>query len=98
MAAPLFEWDPRKDAENRRKHRISFAEARTVFADEHALVLDDPDHSTAEERFILVGLSAAFRVLVVVHTYRRADDTIRIISARKATGPERGQYDTRWHR
>jgi uncharacterized DUF497 family protein len=98
MPAPLFEWDPRKDAENRRKHRISFEEARTVFADEHALLLGDPDHSAAEERFILVGLSAAFRVLVVVHTYRRADDTIRIIAARKATKPERGQYDARWHR
>src|SRR5262245_59552355 len=97
MAAPLFEWDPRKDAENQRKHRISFEEARTVFADEYAVLLDDPDHSAAEERFILVGLSAAFRVLVVVHTYRRADDTIRIISARKATRPERGQYDARWH-
>jgi hypothetical protein len=95
MAAPLFECDPRKDAENRRKHRVSFEEARTVFADEYALLVDDPDHSADEDRFILVGLSAAFRV--VVHTYRRADDTIRIISARRATRPERGQYDARWH-
>ena len=71
MAAPRFEWDPRKDAENQRKHRISFEEAQSVFADEHALLLDDPDHSTTEDRFILVGLSSAFRVLVVVHTYRR---------------------------
>ena len=97
MPAPLFEWDPRKDAENRRKHRVPFEEAKTVFADEYARLLDDPDHLAAEERFILVGLSAAFRVLVVVHTYRRADDTIRIISARKATRLERGQYDARWH-
>ena len=97
MPAPLFEWDPRKDAENRRKHRVSFEEAKTVFADDYARLLDDPDHSAAEERFILIGLSAAFRVLVVVHTYRRADDIIRIISARKATRLERGQYDARWH-
>jgi uncharacterized protein len=97
MAAPRFEWDPRKDGENQRKHRISFEEAKTVFADEYALVLDDPDHSAAEERFILLGLSAAFRVLVVIHTYREREDTIRIISARKATKPERQQYDARWH-
>ena len=98
MAAPRFEWDPRKDAENQRKHRIAFHEAKTVFADEYAVLLDDPDHSAAEDRFVLLGLSAAFRVLVVVHTYRRPDDTIRIISARKATKHERQQYDARWHR
>jgi uncharacterized DUF497 family protein len=98
MAAPRFEWDHRKDAENQRKHGITFEEARTVFADEYALLLDDPDHSGAEERFILLGLSAAVRMLVVVHTYRAPDDTIRIISARKASKPERRQYDARWHR
>jgi uncharacterized protein len=98
MAAPRFEWDPRKDAENQRKHRIAFEEARTVFADEYAVLLDDPDHSAAEDRFLLLGLSASFRVLVVVHTYRRRNDVIRIISARKATKPERQQYHARWHR
>lgn len=97
MAALQFEWDPRKDAENQRKHGMSFEEARTVFADEFALLLDDPDHSAAEDRFILLGLSASFRALVVVHTYREPDDTIRIISARKATRQERWQYDQRWH-
>jgi len=96
MAAPRFEWDPRKDANNRRKHGLSFDEAQTVFADEHALLLDDPDHSATEERFILLGLSATFRVLVVVHGYRDRDDTIRIISARKATKGERQRYDERW--
>jgi uncharacterized DUF497 family protein len=98
MAAPRFEWDPRKDAENRRKHGVSFEEASTVFADEYALFLDDPDHSAAEHRFILLGLSAAFRVVLVVHTYREPDDIIRIISARKATKGERQQYEMRWHR
>ncbi len=96
MVAPRFEWDPRKDAQNQRKHGVAFEEARTVFADEYALLLDDPDHSASEDRFILLGLSAGFRVLVVVHTYRERDDTIRIISARKATKPERQQYDARW--
>ena len=98
MPAPRFEWDDRKDAENQRKHKITFEEARTVFADEYARLLDDPDHSGDEDRFILLGLSAAFRVLVVVHTYRAHDDIIRIISARKATKVERQQYDARWHR
>jgi len=97
-SAPRFGWDPRKDAENRRKHGVSFEEAKTVFADEYALLLEDPDHSAAEDRFILLGLSAAFRVVLVVYTYREPADTIRIISARKATRRERQQYDTRWHR
>ena len=90
--------DPRKDAANQRTHGVSFQEASTVFADEYALLLDDPDHSAAEERFVLLGLSDAFRVLLVVHTYREPADTIRIISARKATRRERQQYDARWHR
>jgi uncharacterized DUF497 family protein len=87
MAAPRFEWDPRKDAENQRKHRISFEEAKGVFADEHAVLLDDPDHSATEERFVLMGLSAAFRVLVVVHTYVE----MRIQSA---SSPHGGQPST----
>ena len=91
-----FEWDPRKSAANRRKHGVSFEEAETVFADEHALLLDDPDHSEAEDRLILLGLSARFRVLVVVHCYREGEDTIRIISARRAIKSERTQYDARW--
>lgn len=96
MAAPQFEWDPGKSALNQRKHRVSFDEARTVFGDEHGLLLDDPDHSGTEERFVLLGLSTAVRVLVVVHSYREDEDRIRIISARKATRQERKQYDARW--
>ena len=96
MAGLRFEWDARKNAANRRKHKISFEEAESVFADEQALLLDDPTHSKAEDRFILLGLSMALRVLVVVHCYREAADTIRIISARKATRAEREQYATRW--
>jgi uncharacterized DUF497 family protein len=70
MAEPQFEWDPRKNALNQRNHGVSFDEARTVFGDEHGLLLDDPYHSGTEERLVMLGLSAAFRVLVVVHSYR----------------------------
>jgi uncharacterized DUF497 family protein len=93
-----FEWDPAKDQANRRKHKVSFQEAESVFADDHARFLDDPDRSEAEDRFVLLGLSSRFRVLVVVHTYRGNEDVIRIISARRATKAERAYYDVRWQR
>jgi len=96
MAGIRFEWDPRKSAGNRRKHGVSFEEASTVFADEHALLIDDPDHSDDEDRFILLGLSASLRMLVVCHCYRESDELIRIISARKATRNEREHYNRRW--
>ena len=98
MADLRFEWDPSKDRANRRKHRVSFQEAESAFADEHARLLDDPEHSEAEDRFVLLGLSSRFRVLVVVHTYRGTEDIIRIISARRATKKERAYYDARWQR
>src|SRR3989304_9664598 len=88
-----FAWDPEKDAQNRRKHRVSFAEAETVFADEPALLIDDPEHSSAEDRFILLGLSAKLRILVVAHAFREDQGVIRIISARKATRSERATYN-----
>jgi uncharacterized protein len=91
-----FDWDPKKDAANQRKHGVSFDEATTVFSDEHALLIDDPDHSEDEERFILLGLSSALRTLVVCHCYREADSVIRLISARKATRTEREEYGRRW--
>jgi len=96
MSDLRFEWDPAKAASNRRKHGVTFEEAQTAFTDERALLLDDPDHSVAEERFILLGLSAAVRVLVVVHCYRVRDDVIGIISARRATRHERQRYARRW--
>ena len=96
MSELRFEWDPRKNSENLRKHRVSFEEAETVFTDEHALLIDDPEHSTTEDRFILLGLSARFRVLVVAHSDEEDDEVVRIISARRATKPERGRYDERW--
>ena len=92
MRSPRFEWDPRKAAANDRKHGVSFAEAETVFSDERARLLDDPEHSGAEDRFILIGLSATLRILVVAHRYRVGEDVIRIISARRATRRERIAY------
>lgn len=95
MDAPRFTWDSRKDAANQRKHGISFAEAETVFLDDDARLMDDPEHSIVEDRFVLLGLSQAFRMLIVVHCYRAADAEIRIISARRATRPESRQYAVR---
>ena len=87
-----FEWDPRKNHENQRKHSISFEEAQAVFLDENALLIHDPDHSDDEERFILLGLSAKICLLAVCHCYRKSDEIIRIISARKATRSEQKRY------
>jgi uncharacterized DUF497 family protein len=70
VAELRFEWNPDKSAANARKHGVTFDEAESVFADEQALLIDDPEHSAAEERFVLLGLSAMLRVLVVVHCYR----------------------------
>lgn len=93
-----FTWNPAKAATNKRKHGVSFSEAQTVFYDDEALLLDDPDHSKTEDRFVLLGLSASLRVLLVVHSYEDRDDTIRMISARKATPTERSIYDKRRNR
>lgn len=91
-----FTWDAAKAAENARKHGVTFEEAETIFTDEFGILLDDPDHSTHEDRFVLLGLSARLRTLVVAHCYRRPDDVIRIISARKAIRKERDLYNRRW--
>lgn len=96
MAEIRFEWDPAKARTNLRKHRVSFEEGESVFYDERALLLDDPDHSQDEDRFVLLGLSDRFRVLVVVHAYRERDQVIRLISARRATRSEQDRYDARW--
>lgn len=88
-----FTWDPDKAKKNEQKHRVSFEEAKTVFYDEHARFEADPDHSQDEDRFIMLGMSARLRILVVCHCYRSEDQEIRIISARKATNKERKQYE-----
>lgn len=96
MAELRFDWDPAKAAANLRKHGVSFEEAETVFSDEHALLLDDPEHSADEDRFVLIGRSAASQMVVVCHCYHERADVIRVISARKATRTERHQYAARW--
>jgi len=91
-----FEWDEKKYKLNQKKHGISFLEAQTVFSDENGLLLDDPDHSLEEERYVILGMSSKLRLLVISHTYRREDLIVRIISARKATRMEQRQYWSRW--
>ena len=92
MRGLRFEWDDRKATANLKKHGVSFDEARTAFFDEQARLIDDPDHSQDEKRFILLGLSNALRLLLVCHCYRSDEDVIRIISARKATARESKCY------
>jgi hypothetical protein len=87
-----FAWDHRKEAKNRRKHGVTFEEARTAFYDERAKLYFDPDHSQRENRFILLGMSLRLRVLVVCHCSREDETTIRIISARKADPQEQKDY------
>ncbi len=87
-----FEWDENKNTINKAKHHISFEEAETVFDDVEALIIDDPDHSIDEERFIILGFSSRANLLVVCHCYRQNDSVIRIISARKATTREAAHY------
>jgi uncharacterized protein len=90
-----FEWDDRKNLANQRKHGISFEEATSVFYDGRGLFMADPGHSGSEDRFVLLGLSADLKTLVVCHCYR-GGDVIRIISARKATRREQLTYSQRW--
>jgi len=87
----LFEWDPNKARKNIKVHEISFDEASTAFKDTLSLTIYDPLHSIHEDRFVLIGNSCKNRLLLIVHTER--GDTIRIISARKATKKERTQYE-----
>jgi uncharacterized DUF497 family protein len=96
MSDLRFQWDERKNRSNKKKHGVSFEEARTAFLDDNARLIDDPDHSEDEARFILMGVSELLRVLVVCHCYRETDeeeDIIRIISARRANHDERASYE-----
>ena len=91
-----FEWDAKKAKANAKKHGVTFIEASTVFADSLAGIRDDPDHSETEDRCIIIGMSKKIRILVVVFTER--NDTIRIISARRATKNERNKYEEKHRR
>lgn len=88
-----FEWDQKKDLANIQKHGISFEEARSVFYDNYARVMHDPDHSEDEERYLILGWSKKLNILVVCHCYRENDEVIRLISARKATKSEKKRYE-----
>ena len=92
MRTLRFEWDGRKAAANFNKHGVRFEEAKSVFVDERAKLIDDPDHSEDEDRFVLLGLSSALRLLLVCHCYRSEGNVIRIISARKAVARESKYY------
>ncbi len=87
-----FTWDIQKAQSNIQKHGISLDEAKSAFLDDNACLIYDPDHSQQEDRFILLGMSVYFRILVVCHCYKENDTIIRIISARKANKLEQKQY------
>lgn len=87
-----FEWDPSKGIKNEEKHGVSFDEAQSVFFDEYAIQFFDEEHSHKEDRFLMLGLSNETRILLVCHCERDEGETIRIISARKATKNERKYY------
>jgi len=92
-----FEWDETKNTKNQRKHRgVSFEEAQSVFSDELGRLVPDPEHSEGEQRFILMGMSTQSRILTVCHCEIN-EDTIRIISARKADKNEIKQYEGYGH-
>ena len=96
-----FEWDPRKAAENLRKHRVSFEEACTIFGDPSILTIHDDEHSDLEDRWASMGASATSRILVVIHTWPEPDEDgdeeelVRLISARRADKRERAVYTQR---
>jgi uncharacterized DUF497 family protein len=87
-----FLWDEKKNKMNIKKHKVSFEEASSVFFDVNARIIHDPDHSGAEDRFIILGLSNFLKLLVVCHCYKESDDIVRIFSARKATKKETSKY------
>jgi uncharacterized DUF497 family protein len=86
-----FSWDSRKARANERKHGIGFPEATTAFGDPLSITIPDPDHSTGESRYVLVGMTFRARLVVVAHSER--GNEIRIISARRATRTEREAYE-----
>lgn len=88
----VFEWAPAKAASNLRKHGVSFEEAQSIFYDEFAVQFYDEPHSSGEERFLMLGMSSGANLLLVCHCERDSGDTIRIISARKATKHESSFY------
>lgn len=91
-----FEWDENKNEINKKKHGLSFEEAREVFGDENAILFDDPDHSLDEDRFLIIGSVKSSKICIVSHCYRDNDNVIRLISARAATKNEKRVYEEGW--
>ncbi len=91
MQGLAFEWDPKKERANRRKHEVGFADASTVFGDPLSITIPDPDGISDEERFVIIGMSRERKLLVVIHTMRGR--RARLISARTATKHERREYE-----
>jgi len=89
-----FEWDENKI--NKKKHGLSFEQAKEVFSDENAILFDDPDHSIEEDRFLIIGMIKTSKICIVSHCYRNNDNVIRLISAREATRNEQKIYQERW--
>jgi uncharacterized DUF497 family protein len=92
MNSLRFEWDNQKASVNAKKHGVSFEEAKSAFSDDNGKLIGDPDHSDDEDRFVLLGLSSTLRMLLVCHCYRAEGNSIRIISARKASAKESQAY------
>jgi len=92
MKSIAFEWDDKKAKSNFKKHGVSFEEAQSFFFDDQAIQFWDDDNSKEEDRFLMLGLNNKFRILLVVHCFRKSESTIRIISAIKATRNEMKEY------
>jgi hypothetical protein len=94
MKKVRFEWNRNKNNTNFRNHGVLFDEAKTVFYDENAIEFYDQDHSSGEDRYLMIGLSARLRLLLVNYTVReeRGGEIIRIISCRKPTKKEQTVY------
>ncbi len=88
----IFDWDENKNLINIEKHGVSFDEAQTVFFDDNAIQYWDNEYFNKEQRFLMLGMSSRYRILLIVHCYREDDSVVRIISARKATNKERNEY------
>jgi uncharacterized protein len=87
-----FEWDPAKSTSNKKKHGVTFEEAQSIFYDDFALQFYDDEHSSEEDRFLMLGMSSEARLLLVCHCERASGEIVRIISARRATTSESKFY------
>lgn len=92
MGRDQFEWNKESVAESVLRYALLFEEAQTAFLDPHALVTFDPDFSSDRENFVLLGMGAQPRLVVVCFSKREGDDVIRIRGARKATRDEQQAY------